>query len=323
MKTEIDLEELAKIPINIVVKDFVGRKDGCITYHEPHCPNYFLFEEESTPYVRMHVENVDKASSFTSRAENHSSQPVLGDADNQSQPSRGRRGRKTISNFPAQDASLFSAKPAGAHSKIVAKESTIWLNHLLAVFHEAWKDAKVFQRLVCESTYFALNVDRSASLGEIRAIGLRMEGQPPEIKWVRKSPNDNHADDGIKPHFAYDAEVVVPGKVKLLVSTEYKINWPAANWVVFPVKLEVIVSRISGKIRIQYSNDKSKGSFLQFLGRPAISVDVEPVMGEVSKINLKSIPTVKTLIKDIVNKAIEELCYPNLVRMEIPCVLES
>ena len=46
-------------------------------------------------------------------------------------------------------------------------------------------------------------------------------------------------------------------------------------------------------------------------------------MGEVNKMNLKSIPTVKTLIKDIVNKAIEDLCYPNLVNMSVPCVAES
>ena len=98
--------------------------------------------------------------------------------------------------------------------------------------------------------YYSLNVDRSSSLGEIRSIGLGLEGQPPEIKWVRKAPNDNNSDDGIKPHFAYDAEVIVPGKVKLLVSTEYKINWPAENWYSFPVKLEIIVSRISGTVRI-------------------------------------------------------------------------
>ena len=76
-------------------------------------------------------------------------------------------------------------------------------------------------------------------------------------------------------------------------------------------------------MRLQYSNDKTVGSFLQFLGRPAISIDVEPVLGEVSKINLKSIPTVKTLIKDIINKAVEELCYPNKVVMTVPCVNES
>ena len=76
-------------------------------------------------------------------------------------------------------------------------------------------------------------------------------------------------------------------------------------------------------MRLQYSNDKAVGSFLQFLGRPAISIDVEPVLGEVSKINLKSIPTVKTLIKDIINKAVEELCYPNKVVMSVPCVNES
>ena len=110
--------------------------------------------------------------------------------------------------------------------------------------------------------YVPLNLNRASNLGEIKTIGLGLEGNPPEIKWVKKSPNDNNADNGRRPHFAIDAEVIVPGKVKLLIQTEYKINWPAKNWAVFPVKLEIIVSRISGTLRLQFSNDKSVGSFL-------------------------------------------------------------
>ena len=50
-KTEVNLDEISKIPVNVVVMDLCDRKDGCITYHEPHCPNYFLFEEHSSPYI--------------------------------------------------------------------------------------------------------------------------------------------------------------------------------------------------------------------------------------------------------------------------------
>ena len=87
----------------------------------------------------------------------------------------------------------------------------------------------------------------------------------------------------------------------------------------------IIVSRIRGRIRFQYSNDKEHygGSYLQFLGKPAISVDVEPLIFKKSKINLKSIPTVKNLIKDLITEVIENLCFPNRVEMDVPCVFET
>ena len=66
--------------------------------------------------------------------------------------------------------------------------------------------------------YVVLNENRPSSLGELKSIGLGLEGRPPMIKWVRQVPNEDLEDTG-KPHFAYDAEVVVPGKVKLLIST--------------------------------------------------------------------------------------------------------
>lgn len=114
---------------------------------------------------------------------------------------------------------------------------------------------------MCESLYVSLNENRPANLGEIKATGLGLEGKPPVIKWVQEVPNDK-VNDNTKPHFAYDAEVVVPGKVKLLISTEYKIHWPAEDFCRLPVKVEVIIRRLAATLRIQYSNDKNRGSFL-------------------------------------------------------------
>jgi Ca2+-dependent lipid-binding protein len=91
------------------------------------------------------------------------------------------------------------------------------------------------------------------------------------------------------------------------------------NYYNIPIKVEVVVSRIAGKIRLQYSTDPSLGSFLQFLGRPAIRVDVEPVVGQESQVNLKSFPKVSSIITRVVNKSIDELCYPQFLQMDIPC----
>ena len=42
-----------------------------------------------------------------------------------------------------------------------------------------------------------------------------------------------------------------------------------------------------------------------------------------STIHLNSIPTVKNLLKDIIEKSIEDLCKPNKIVMEVPCVSEA
>ena len=54
-----------------------------------------------------------------------------------------------------------------------------------------------------------------------------------------------------------------------------------------------------------------------------MSVDVEPIVGEQTMINLKSLPKVTELITDIVNKEINDLVFPKRLPMEVPCKHES
>lgn len=54
-----------------------------------------------------------------------------------------------------------------------------------------------------------------------------------------------------------------------------------------------------------------------------MSVDVEPIIGEQTMINLKSLPTIAKLITEIVNKEINDLVFPKRLPMEVPCVHES
>ena len=190
---------------------------------------------------------------------------------------------------------------------------------------EAWADANVFHNLVLESIYSAVNLDRDPSLAEIKCKALQLEGRPPKINWVKNMAPAQGAAGASKskqPCFTIEGDAIVPGKIKILIETAYKINWPAYNWTSINLELYIIVSRIHGRVRFQYSNDIENhgGSYLQFLGKPAACVDVEPVIFKNNPINLKSIPTVKTLIKDIIEDVIESLCYPSRVEMTVPCV---
>ncbi len=47
------------------------------------------------------------------------------------------------------------------------------------------------------------------------------------------------------------------------------------------------------------------------------------MVGEDSKVNLNSLPKVASIITSIVNKEIDNLCYPGCLKMDIPCTTES
>ena len=120
----------------------------------------------------------------------------------------------------------------------------------------------MFHELVLDSIYNSVNLDRDQSLGEIKCKALELSGKPPRIIWVKNASVQN---PGTKsPCFTIEGDAVVPGKVKILIETEYKINWPAYNWTSIDLELYIVVSRISGRIRFQYSNDKEHhgGSYL-------------------------------------------------------------
>ena len=67
------------------------------------------------------------------------------------------------------------------------RESVDWVNDLLAVFYEAWTDAKVFHDLVLDGIYNSVNLDRDSSLGEIKCKALELSGKPPRIIWVKNA----------------------------------------------------------------------------------------------------------------------------------------
>ena len=67
---------------------------------------------------------------------------------------------------------------------------------------------------------------------------MQLSGKPPRIVWVKnvavQNPNTK------SPVFTIEGDAVVPGTIKVLVETAYKINWPAYNWTRIDLELYIV-----------------------------------------------------------------------------------
>ena len=133
------------------------------------------------------------------------------------------------------------------------RESTTFVNKLVEVLFEAWKNAEVFHKLIADVSYVPLNRNRDKSLGEIKIEGLKLEGKAPELLKLYKTKDQDlpfyGPADPTKKTFCYDAELNFQGKVKLQITTSYKVNFMVENWYNIPIRCEIVVGRISGKLR--------------------------------------------------------------------------
>ena len=155
-----------------------------VSYHEPHCANYCLFHLKQTdnPF-QIKIESVDKS-------------VVLGEVEE----TKSQNGDTVLFDQNGDDTSVASARVADNRSSSAGmmlsktskfnasdRESCDWVNDLLAVFWEAWAGANVFHELVLNGIYNSVNLDRDASLAEIKCKAMQLEGKPPRIIWVKNA----------------------------------------------------------------------------------------------------------------------------------------
>jgi hypothetical protein len=81
----------------------------------------------------------------------------------------------------------------------------VFLNKLVEVLFEAWKSAEVFHKLIAEVSHIPLNIDRDKNLGEIRIVGMKLEGKAPEFLWL--SMTDDRAPKNGHKTLCYDGEL--------------------------------------------------------------------------------------------------------------------
>jgi hypothetical protein len=57
--------------------------------------------------------------------------------------------------------------------------------------------------------------------------------------------------------------------------------------------MKVTVKSLNGKIRVFFSNDKTKGNWYGFVGKPVIRFNLDPIIGKENKFYIKYIPRLK------------------------------
>lgn len=83
--------------------------------------------------------------------------------------------------------------------------------------------------------------------------------------------------------------------MELTISTIININWGSVNYYKIPLTVKIIIRSLNGKLRVFYSNDKQKGNWYGFVGRPVVRFNLEPIIGKDNQFELKHIPKVKSL----------------------------
>lgn len=87
--------------------------------------------------------------------------------------------------------------------------------------------------------------------------------------------------------------------------------------------MKILVRSLNGKVRVFYSNNKSKGCWYGFVGRPVIRFSLDPVLGKDNKFQIKYIPKLRQLIEDIFSKRIDKYTLPNKRPLSIPLTKSS
>jgi hypothetical protein len=80
--------------------------------------------------------------------------------------------------------------------------------------------------------------------------------------------------------------------MEIIISTVININWGSVNYYKIPLTVKIIVRSLNGKLRVFYSNDKGKGCWYGFVGKPVLRFNLDPIIGKENKFYIKYIPKV-------------------------------
>jgi len=99
-----------------------------------------------------------------------------------------------------------------------------------------------------------------------------------------------------------------------LIKTVINFNWGLK----IPITVNIILRSINGRVRVFYSNDKSKGCWYGFVGKPVIKFNLDPVIGNDNQFSFKNVPKIREIFEDLISKRFDKYCLPNKRPLKIP-----
>ena len=184
-------------------------------------------------------------------------------------------------------------------------EEAKWLNNLLAVFVEEWKNSEKFQKYACKKLAKKLNKDNPKFVGSISVSDFKYEGASPVIREFSSfSEGENQ--------FFYDVWIVANGETSFKIIVPIELTY-------FTINFEAVVSitDFSGKIRLFYTSADEDQSWYSFVEKPIIRLLVYPKVSN-NFIDVNQEFNIKYLIDKALDKKLSNYVYPKKRSVKIP-----
>ena len=162
--------------------------------------------------------------------------------------------------------------------------------------------------------YIGSNNDRSKFVDEIDVLKLVLHGEAPQISNLSKVESDID-------EFHYDFDLSARSAIEIMIKTVITVNLTESNNYRIPLSCNIIIKSINGRVRLYYTN-KNDSSFA-LIGSPAVKLNIEPVLGDESQIEVKNYPRIKEFIEELIMKEFDDFCLPNKKKINIPATIKD
>lgn len=176
-------------------------------------------------------------------------------------------------------------------------EEALWLNNLLSVYVEEWKDSEKFQTYICRKLAKKLNKDNPDIIGNISVKNFQYEGPPPTVRDFA-SQTEQTTD------FHYDFTVIVNGEASFTICVPLKFG-------VFNPQISAVikVTDFIGKIRICYTSVGDDQSWYSLPEKPTLKLSVFPMIHG-KFLDISHIPAVRHILNLALGKKLDNYIFP-------------
>lgn len=192
-----------------------------------------------------------------------------------------------------------------AQINISETENAQWLNNLLMVYVEEWRNSQKFQEYICKKVAKKLNKDNPKIIGNITVNNFKYDGPPPTVRDFYSKSSKEH-------DFNYQFWLTINGEVSFVMVMPIELMF-----FTFTITCIISITDLSGKIRLCYTSYSDDQSWYSFSEMPSLSLSIFPLVSE-KYLNINQIPAIKWLIAKALDLKLRNYIYPKKRSVKIP-----
>ena len=87
---------------------------------------------------------------------------------------------------------------------------------------------------------------------------------------------------------------------------------------VIPLTLKVMVTSITGKIRIFLTQSDDRINWFSFVGYPNLKFDLDVILGKDNKLSFSIFPKIKRFVENLIARQLHRATLPNKIKIPRP-----